>query len=137
MLQIKGLLKVKLEEVQVTEKFRKREFVLEDNASQYPQLISFQLTQDRCSMIDTFNVGDEINVNFNLRGREWTDPKTNTVKYFNSIEAWKIELITKGQGQAPQQQNTSNTNTNPPQQNIQNNPGTFSSSSDDQDDLPF
>ena len=89
-MDITGILKVKGEAQQVSEKFRKREFVLSDNSSQYPQHISFQLTQDKCSLIDQYNVGDEIKVHFNLRGREWTSPK-NEVKYFNTLEAWRIE----------------------------------------------
>lgn len=89
-MDITGILKVKGEAQQVSEKFRKREFVLSDNSTQYPQHISFQLTQDKCSLIDQYNVGDEIKVHFNLRGREWTSPK-NEVKYFNTLEAWRIE----------------------------------------------
>jgi hypothetical protein len=87
------------------------------------------LTQDRCNLIDPYDIGDEINVNFNLRGREWTDPKTDTVKYFNTIEAWKIELVAKTQ--TPVQQQTAK-----PSQ--QNNTTAFSSNSnDDLDNLPF
>ncbi len=89
-MDITGILKVKGDAQQVSEKFRKREFVLSDNSSQYPQHISFQLTQDKCSLIDQYNVGDEIKVHFNLRGREWVSPK-NEVKYFNTLEAWRIE----------------------------------------------
>jgi hypothetical protein len=89
-MDITGILKVKGEAQQVSEKFKKREFVLSDNSSQYPQHISFQLTQDKCNLIDQYNVGDEIKVHFNLRGREWTSPK-NEVKYFNTLEAWRIE----------------------------------------------
>lgn len=94
-MDITGILKVKGEAQQVSEKFRKREFVLSDNSSQYPQHISFQLTQDKCGLIDQYNVGDEIKVHFNLRGREWTSPK-NEVKYFNTLEAWRIEGGTGG-----------------------------------------
>src|SRR3954465_15751957 len=89
-MDITGILKVKGEAQQVSEKFRKREFVLSDNSSQYPQHILFQLTQDRCSLLDQYNVGDEIKVHFNLRGREWTNPQ-GEVKFFNSLEAWKLE----------------------------------------------
>lgn len=90
MFQIKGKLKVKGNEQAVSERFRKREFVLTDDSSQYPQYISFQLTQDKCSLLDTVNIGDEINVSFNLRGREWKSPQ-GEIKYFNSLEAWRIE----------------------------------------------
>jgi hypothetical protein len=89
-MDITGILKVKGQTQQVSEKFKKREIVVTDNSSQYPQHISFQLTQDKCSIIDNYNVGDEIKVHFNLRGREWTSPQGET-KYFNSLEAWRIE----------------------------------------------
>ena len=41
-------------------------------------------------MLDSINIGDEITVNFDLRGREWKSPQ-GEIKYFNSLEAWKIE----------------------------------------------
>ena len=89
-MDITGILKVKSEAQQVSEKFKKREFVLTDNSSQYPQHVSFQLTQDKCNLIDQYNVGSEIKVHFNLRGREWTSPQ-GEIKYFNTLEAWRIE----------------------------------------------
>jgi hypothetical protein len=56
----------------------------------YPQDIQFQLTQDKCSLLDGFNINDQIDVSFNLRGREWTSPQ-GEVKYFNSLDAWRID----------------------------------------------
>tara|TARA_R110000803_G_scaffold74903_4_gene139111 strand:+ start:24414 stop:24761 length:348 start_codon:yes stop_codon:yes gene_type:complete len=91
MFTLKGKLIVKGAEQQISEKFKKREFVVQDDSSQYPQVISFQLVQDKCSLLEAYNEGDEISVNFNLRGREWVSPKDGTTKYFNSLEAWKIE----------------------------------------------
>ncbi|HXC04371.1 MAG TPA: DUF3127 domain-containing protein [Bacteroidia bacterium] len=93
MFNITGTLKVKSNEQQVSEKFKKREFVITDNSSQYPQHISFQLTQDKCALIEAYKPGDEIKVFFNLRGREWKSPKDGELKYFNSLEAWKIERV--------------------------------------------
>ena len=89
MFKIKGEIKVIGEAVQVTEKFKKREFVLIDNSSQYPQFINFQLGQDKCELIDGFQVGQRIEVNFNLRGREWTD-KNGIIKYFNTLDVWRL-----------------------------------------------
>ena len=89
-LQVKGKLKLKGEALAVSDRFRKREFILTDDSIQYPQHITFQLTQDKCSLIDNINPGDEMTVSFNLRGREWTSTK-GEVKYFNLLEAWKIE----------------------------------------------
>jgi len=86
-----GNLKVKQDTQVVSDKFSKREFVLTtDTSTQYPQYISLQLTQDKCSLLDSFNVGEELKVSFNLRGREWNNP-TKGVQYFNSLEAWRIE----------------------------------------------
>jgi hypothetical protein len=68
--------------------FRKREFVVEAG-DKYPQKIIFQLVQEKCNIIDAHSVGDQVVVSFNINGRDWTD-KMGTVKYFNSLEAWKI-----------------------------------------------
>jgi hypothetical protein len=94
-MDITGILKVKSQAQQVSDKFKKREFVLTDNSSQYPQHISFQLTQDKCNLIDQYSIGAEIKVHFNLRGREWTSPQ-GEIKYFNTLEAWRLEGATNG-----------------------------------------
>lgn len=73
----------------VSDKFRKREIVL-TTAEQYPQHISLQFTQDKCDLLDKYSLGENVVVNINLKGREWTD-KTGVVKYFNTIEGWRIE----------------------------------------------
>ena len=76
---------------QVNDKFKKRMFVLNDQADKYPQSISFQLVQDKVSLVDTIGEGQEVEVAFNIRGREWTSPQGD-VKYFNTLEAWRIEV---------------------------------------------
>ncbi len=91
-MDITGKIKVIGDTQQVSEKFRKRDIVVTDESSQYPQHILFQLTQDRVVLLDDCQVGDEVKVHFNLRGREWTDPK-GEVKYFNSLEAWRVEKV--------------------------------------------
>jgi single-strand DNA-binding protein len=77
-------------EVQVTEKFRKREFVLEMTNGMYTDYVKFQLTQDKCSALNAFKVGDSIKVLFNLSGRKGTSRDGATV-YYTNISAWKIE----------------------------------------------
>lgn len=138
--QLTGKLKKIDPIVQVSEKFSKREFVITDESSQYPQDILFQSVQDKCTLLDAFKLGDVVQVSFNLRGREWTSP-TNEVKYFNTLEAWRIE---GGQAQtsAPASAPAAQTNAAPaptpapaaaPVAQPQN---TMVSSTDD-DDLPF
>ena len=90
-MEISGKIHAVFEAKQITERFRKREFVLElaENA-RYPQSVLFQLTGDRCESLDDFEVGDEVRVEFSLRGREWKSPQ-GEVKYFNSLDVWTIE----------------------------------------------
>ncbi|NNC81954.1 MAG: DUF3127 domain-containing protein [Flavobacteriales bacterium] len=87
---IVGKIKVIKETQQITDTFRKREFVLTDDSSNYPQHILFQLTQDNCDLLNGFVEGEEIKIMFNIRGREWTSPQ-NEVKFFNSLDVWKVE----------------------------------------------
>ena len=88
MYKLTGTIKVLNPTVQVSEKFSKRDFVVTDN-SQYPQDIQLQLMQDKCNLLDGFTVGQFIEVDFNLRGRAWTNPQGEE-KYFNTLEAWRI-----------------------------------------------
>ena len=89
-MEIKGKIKKISETVQISERFRKREFVVEYASNQdYPQSLQFEMVQDRCELLDSFEVGQDVEVFFDLRGREWTNPQ-GEVKYFNSLQAWKL-----------------------------------------------
>ena len=100
MFKINGILKVKNDTQVISDKFQKREFVVTDASGNYPQDILFQLTQDRTNLLDDFNVNEVVNVTFNIRGREWTSPK-GEVKYFNSLDAWKLEKADGGGAPTP------------------------------------
>lgn len=91
-MEITGILKVKFDTQAVSDKFKKREFVLTtEEGTPYPQHLSIQLTQDKCDLLNNFNEGDKLSVNINLRGREWNSPQG--IKYFNTIEAWRISKL--------------------------------------------
>ena len=92
MFKLKGKVKAVGQTTQVSDKFSKREFVVTDESEKYPQDIMLQLTQDKCSLLDSVQVNQEVEVSFNLRGREWVSPQ-GEVKYFNTLEAWRIDLI--------------------------------------------
>ena len=96
---VTGQLHEIFDEQQVSEEFRKREFVLEVQDGQYPEHIKFQMVQDKTSLIDPFKMGDEVKVTFNLRGRGFN--KNGQMLYFTNLEAWRIEPATGG-GAAPQ-----------------------------------
>ena len=106
---------------QVSDSFKKRDLILlDDSNSQYPQHISVQFTQDKTDLLNGFKAGQEVDIQINIRGREYTD-KTGTVKYFNTIEGWKIEGVS-GQSNASQSQ---------PQRTL------IDEMQDDSEDLPF
>lgn len=71
--------------------FEKRDLVIVTE-EQYPQTIIIQFTQQRCDLLDSLQVGQNVKVYINIRGREWTNPQ-GEIKYFNTIEGWKIEVI--------------------------------------------
>ena len=91
--QVSGKLIEKYDTEQISEKFRKREFVIEKvdqgQRMEFVDYIKFQCTQDRCAIIDNVNKGDTVTVHFNLRGRKWE--KGGQVSYFTNLEAWRIE----------------------------------------------
>jgi hypothetical protein len=89
-------LKVKVHEVRPTNKisatFQAREIIaVEDSNPKYPEYITFKLVQDKCSLADSLQVGQVINVHFNLKGK--AKEYNGETKYFNSLEIWKIDNV--------------------------------------------
>jgi hypothetical protein len=82
----------------VSDKFKKREITLKSQ-DEYPQYVTFQLTQDKCDLANNLKTGEVVEVSYNLRGRKW-EAQDGTIKYFNSIEAWTMSLSSKVE-QAP------------------------------------
>lgn len=131
---------------QVSEKFRKREFVLEIQDGQYPQTVKFELAQDKCDLLNGFQVNTPVKVTFDLRGRAYD--KNGETLYFTTLSAWKIESATGGQQpqqggygqqqqggyQQPQQQQAPRANNNPA---MQRQAPAAPISSDADNDLPF
>lgn len=91
--KMKGVVKVIRQTQQVSDKFSKREFVVTDNSDdKYPQDIMFELTQDKTGLLDSVMEGQEVEVSFNLRGREWRSP-SGDIKYFNTLNAFKVDTV--------------------------------------------
>lgn len=83
--EVVGTLHKKFDIESKTATFQTREFVILLPDDRFPQYIKFQLAQDRVSLIEPFQEGNEIKVHFDLRGREWQG------KYFTNLNAWRIE----------------------------------------------
>ncbi|TAI47907.1 DUF3127 domain-containing protein [Flagellimonas allohymeniacidonis] len=71
--------------------FRKREMVV-TTEEQYPQHILVEFVQDKCDLLNNYQVGQQVKISINLRGRDWVNPQGET-KYFNSIQGWRIENL--------------------------------------------
>ncbi|MCK5781127.1 MAG: DUF3127 domain-containing protein [Flavobacteriales bacterium] len=113
--------------------FRKRELVVE-TFDQYPQSIMIEFVQDNVNMLDQYQMGQEVRVFINLRGREWVNPEGVT-KYFNSIQGWRLEAYQAQQAAAPNQPQAGGYAPNP----VPAAPAApeVGGSSNSEDDLPF
>lgn len=91
-MEVIGVIKRISDLEKVSDRFQKQEFVvtIEENTP-YPQHVEFQATQDKCAMLGPLELNDMVKVQFNLRGREWNGP--HGIKYFNTLEMWRIEKI--------------------------------------------
>lgn len=93
--------------IQVNDRFKKREFVIEktesNNGMEFTDNIKFQLTQDRCNLADNISLNEEVKVSFNIRGNKWE--RDGKVNYFTNLDAWRIEktqnLGSEGSGMTP------------------------------------
>ena len=90
-MKVTGVIKVLKNTNQLSEKYSKRELVVTTN-DQYPQNILIEFAQDKCSFLDNFGIGQQVEVSINFKGREWTSPQ-GEVKYFNTVQGWNISLI--------------------------------------------
>lgn len=107
--QLTGVLREIYPVQEISDKFRKRDIVITDNSSQYEQHIKMQVTQDRCELFDKCNVGDTVNVHYNLRGKQYTK-KDGTIDYFTTLEVWKVEANKANNNYPPQQSAPQTTN---------------------------
>ena len=121
--EITGKLVVRFDIVQRNENFKTREFVIEktedSNGRSFTNYVKFQCVQDKTAMPDRFSLGDEVKVQFNIKGTKWEkDGRTN---YITNLDAWRMESLKLSQNSAAGAD--VNYNDIPPSNNI--------------DDLPF
>jgi hypothetical protein len=69
---------------QVSDKFKKRELIIEIPGN-YPQTVKFEFLQDKVDLLDTVKIGENVNVHFNLNGRE------HNGNVYNTLQGWKID----------------------------------------------
>lgn len=123
-LSIEATIKKIYETVQITDSFKKREFIAE-TGEQYPQLIKFELIQDKTELLNNIKRQVKAKIFFNLRGREYT--KDGKALYFNSLNVWKIDIL----DEQPEPEKTQN---NEATKQLFN---TAAETTGEPDDLPF
>ena len=125
-MEVQGSIKVIGEVQEISATFKKRELVVSTD-EQYPQTLSIEFIQDKTELLNKFEIGQNIKVGINLRGREWENPQTKEIKYFNSIQGWRIELL----------ENSSSDDDLPPLDNLSPFEPASETNDEDLDDLPF
>lgn len=125
-MEVQGAIKVIREVQEISATFKKRELVITTD-EQYPQTLSIEFVQDKTDLLNKFEVGQNVKVSINLRGREWENPQTKEIKYFNSIQGWRIELL----------ENSNTEDDLPPLDNLSPFEPASDTNDEDLDDLPF
>ena len=103
--EIKGVIHHIGEEKQYSPKFKKSDFVLETEDGNYSQFVKFQLTNDRCDLLDKYKVGQEVTVHFNIQGKPYE--KNNETIYFTNLNCWRISSV-KNEPQPQEQEKDPN-----------------------------
>ena len=123
--------------------FTKRQFVLkatgpEENTN-YPNYIALELIKEKCNLLDQFNIGDELEVSFNISGRLWQG-QGKPEQCFTNLQAWKINQVIQANEQS-KKSNIAQPNTNQDvPSNTQKSPSPINTSPSNDiwdDDIPF
>jgi hypothetical protein len=117
MYEINGTLKLISDAQTFASGFSKREFVVTTSESKYPQDLKFEVVKEKCSVIDEFNIGQNVKVSFYIRGNEYNG------KYYVSLSCWKLESTHGVRDSTPE------TRRNKAKLEVYN--------EDDNDDIPF
>lgn len=80
-----------------SEKFTLQEIVVSEVVNGYANKVAFQLSQKQLEYASKWKVGQSVEVEANVKGREYNG------KYFNTIEAWKVKVSGSGSAMQPNQ----------------------------------
>ncbi len=95
--ELSGSIVAKYDTQVISEKFKKREFVIEfredinGQPAQYANYAKFQMVNAKTDLLDAFNLGDDVKVSFNIRGNRYE--KNGTVGYITNLDAWRINKL--------------------------------------------
>ena len=111
--------------------FTKREFVVTTAHDKYPQDLKFEIVKDKCSQLDAFEVGQDVQVSFDIRGNEYNG------KYFVNLSCWKIQAATGASGGGEPARQQSAPQRGPSSASQEPNMADIRKDDDFDDDVPF
>jgi Domain of unknown function (DUF3127) len=104
--------------------FTKREFVVTTANDKYPQDLKFEVVKDKCSLLDGFELNQEVQVSFDIRGNEYNG------KYYVNLACWKLQAAGETQLSPRAKANASSSSAEPDLADLRND-------DDFDDDPPF
>ncbi len=130
MFEISGKIKLIEDTQSFSSGFTKREFVVTTGDSKYPQDIKFEIVKDKCSLLDNFSAGQDVQVNFDIRGNEYNG------RHYVNLNCWNSQAAGGQSGQQAAPQNEPNFD-NPFGNEEEPSAADLRSNFDDGDDIPF
>ena len=85
--------------------FQKRAFVVtipDEKDSKWDQHIQLEFIKDKCSILDGYRTGENVEISFNIRGSEYNG------RSFVNLQAFKIERVPGHAGEPPQETHNRN-----------------------------
>jgi Domain of unknown function (DUF3127) len=126
MYELAGKIKLISETQSFPSGFTKREFVVTTANDKFPQDIKFEIVKDKCSLLDAYDAGQEVQVTFDVRGNEYNG------KYYVSLSCWKIQAANAAASASASPSRARSTANSEPVPNDLRNDSDF-----DDDDVPF
>ena len=103
--------------------FQKRLVVLEQDTGRFTNYIPVEFIRDNCAAADDLNIGDDVEVSYQLSGRKWQRDPNSEVKYFLTAEALSFKKLSEGGGAPESDAGSAN--------------DAFAESNYDEGDIPF
>lgn len=123
-LQITGRILSIGETEQVSDKFSKRTFILDITEGTFEKKVALQMTQQKCAILDGYQVGQTVTASINLESRE------HNGKWYTNATCWMLKAATTPQPEAPK------TSGNYDPGSVESK-GYYNPSPENVDDLPF
>lgn len=98
-LKLKGYIYQIDDEIVVSPKFKKREFIIKIEKKvkewEFIEHIKFQLSQHKCEMMDLYRVDEYVEVEFYIKGKKYTKKESGQTMFFVTLETYNVNPLAK------------------------------------------